>query len=1303
MRRAQEGSQENEAAVSGSEAENHVPELAQEDSAAPGAAPEPVPADPAEGAPAEGSASAFEPEPEQVADSPEIGRTQPVSRFEQDSAASPEPEPAAASEPEPAAPEPGLAGDEVEAEALAQPFASLDATLPLSTEDSPANGEEEPAGPPELDVTLPLPPIEDTAPRSSNTQRRPRSGWQPQDQNDAPPPLDPAETRPVVPDETRANLPRQRGALPQDPASPPPAFRQETSQLPRRVEEVDPNATQVTPAAFQSSQQVNPRSQSHPRQQAQPPQQQGRTSRPAGPGQRISPSGRIYSAPAGSTPTGRGMQGAAGVPPANSSPAGVPPAGSPPAGRGRQGTAGVPPPYSRTVGVPPPGSPPTSRGRQGAAGGWQRSLGCALRLVIALLFLVAFVIVAAGSWLVFQYFAIARDLPPVDQLRANAAQFETTRILDRAGGVLYEILDPNAGRRTWLPLENISPNMIAATLATEDREFYNHPGFDPVAIARAFWQNYTSGEVVSGASTITQQLARTLLLSPEERSERTYERKAREIVLAAEITRRYSKDEILELYLNENNYGNLAYGVEAAAETYFGVNASELTLTQASFLAGLPQSPAVHDIFTNRDETLNRHKSVVLLMMETSQQKSCIQVNVENTNPVCFSEADAIRAVQEIEAYNFQIKQANMRYPHWVNYIRAQLEAQYDPQTIYRSGFNVYTTIDPAIQDQAQAMVSQQVTALAEHNAHNGALVAIQPSTGEILAMVGSPDFDDEDHAGQVNMAVSPRQPGSSIKPLTYVAAFEKGWTPATLIWDVPTDFPPSGDPNDTREPYQPVNYDGRFHGPVTVRSALANSYNIPAVKALQYIGVYGEGGLVNFASRLGIDTLTRNDYGLALTLGGGEVTLLDMTSAFAAFANSGTQMPLVAITRITDYRGEVVYQHQPSAGQLVVRPEHAFLISSILSDNEARTPAFGPDSVLNLPFQVAAKTGTTNDFRDNWTMGYTPDLAVGVWIGNADYTPMENVTGLTGAAPAWSSFMQYAVPLLTGGSPSVFPVPASITEKVICSISGAEPSEFCSQQRSERFAANQPPLSKENDLWKKSSVDTWTGLTASAECPDFTDERFTLNVTDPWAVRWIKDTEEGRAWANNVGFPWPITFVPQRECKASDPRPQIIFAGLSEGQTITTSPLDIYAVVRASANFRSFRLEWGPGNDPQEWKVLLDNAANQYENPERLHTWDLTEVPAGDLTLRIWMNSTDEDQHAEKRIHLKINVPTPTPTATPTVTLTPTPTQTPTPTRTPTVTQTPTLTPTFTSTNTLAPVPPTSAPADTATVTPGP
>ncbi len=906
------------------------------------------------------------------------------------------------------------------------------------------------------------------------------------------------------------------------------------------------------------------------------------------------------------------------------------------------------------------------------------TMGCLLRLLVALLFVGVIVVVGIASFAIYQYFSIAATLPDIGDLQNRASQFETTRILDRNGDLLYEILDPSAGRRTYVTLDKISPYVVAATIATEDKEFYNHPGFDPIAITRALWQNYTFGDTVSGASTITQQLARALLLSPSERSEKTVQRKAREIVLAAEITRRYTKDEILELYLNENYYGNLSYGIEAAAETYFNTTADKLSLGQASFLAGLPQAPGVYDIFTNREGTLHRQQQVVVLTYELSQQKNCIEVS-NSVQPVCVDAVSAAEAVQEIEDYGFRPPEetAIYRYPHWVNYIRSVLESQYDAQTIYRSGFTVYTTLDPDLQDLAQQIVYDQVTTLADRNVSGGALVAIQPSTGEILAMVGSPDFYNESASGQVNMAVNPRQPGSSFKPITYVAAFEKGWTPATLIWDVHSEFPPSGDPNDTRAPYIPVNYDGRFHGPVTARTALSNSYNIPAVKTLQFVGIYDdpntpqEEGVISMARRMGITTLTQPDYGLSLTLGGGEVTVLEMTGAFSIFANSGRRVPPVAITKIVNYQGDVVYQYEPPAGDQVIRPEHAYLISSILSDNEARTPMFGADSVLNLPFTVAAKTGTTNDFRDNWTLGYTPDLAVGVWVGNPDYTPMQNTTGLTGAAPIWSQFMQEAISRLTGGNPSPFVRPAGIVEKVICSVSGTEPSEWCPSQRSEVFAMDQLPLTKDKDLWQKVSIDTWTGLRASSYCSDFTEEKFVLNVSDSWAVRWIRETDQGREWAKDAGFSDPVTFAPDRECGSGDSRPKIFFAGIEDGQTITSSPLDIYAVVNASSDFKQFRLEYGLGDDPVDWRPLVEGIQTAYDQPERIYTWDLIGLPAGKVALRIYLDST-KDTYAERTIHINVQVPTPTPTITPTPTSTSIPTLTPTQTLAPTATQTP-------------------------------
>ncbi len=646
---------------------------------------------------------------------------------------------------------------------------------------------------------------------------------------------------------------------------------------------------------------------------------------------------------------------------------------------------------------------------------------------------------------------------------------------------------------------------------------------------------------------------------------------------------------------------------------------------------------------------------------------------MSNSNqPICVDPATAANAAVEIRNFNFPAPTFNMRYPHWVNYVRSQLEASYDAQDIYRSGFTIYTTLDPTLQDFAQQLVTNQVAALASSNASDGALVAIKPSTGEILAMVGSADFNNASIAGQVNMAVSEtRQPGSSIKPINYVAAFEKGWTPATLIWDVPSEFPPSGDPNDTRPPYIPNNYDNKFHGPVTVRTALSNSFNVPAVKTLQFVGVYGDHGMIAMAKRFGITSLDRNDYGLSLTLGGGDVSLLEMVGAFSVFANGGVRVPPVSILKIVDHQGNVVFQYTPPQGEQIISPEHSYLITSILSDNQARSWMFGTNSVLNLPFPVAAKTGTTNDFRDNWTLGYTPDLVSGVWVGNADYTPMVNTTGLSGAAPIWSQFMQSAVPYESGGKPTPFNRPAGIVDKVICAMSGTEPSNWCKGgQRTEVFAADQPPLPAGQDLRREVALDTWTGLEASSACNDSTDTQTVINVSDPWARKWF-GTRDGRNWLDNNGFPSPPVYAPDRECSSNDPHPTLQL-NVNEGDVISQPTLAIQGTANATGGFKSWRLEFGLGNNPGDWTLLAQS--DQPANNSSMFNWDLSNLPNQTITLHLYV--TGANGYAEKFIHFTVALPTPTPTLTPF----PTPTDTPVPiipSDTPAPTNTPADTPT--------------------------
>jgi membrane peptidoglycan carboxypeptidase len=460
----------------------------------------------------------------------------------------------------------------------------------------------------------------------------------------------------------------------------------------------------------------------------------------------------------------------------------------------------------------------------------------------------------------------------------------------------------------------------------------------------------------------------------------------------------------------------------------------------------------------------------------------------------------------------------------------------------------------------------------------------------------------------------------------------------------------------------------------------------------LQFVGIYGDPntpgkeGLVGMAQKLGITSLTRKDYGLSLTLGGGDVSVLEMTGAFAVFANNGLRIPPVAILKITNNAGEVIYEYKPPAGEQVLRPEHAYLISTILSDYEARRPMFGAHSIINLAFnnRVAAKTGTTNDFRDNWTLGYSPDLAVGVWVGNADYTPMQNTTGVSGAAPIWAKFMTYAIPIMTGGEPTPFQRPATIIDKVICAISGTEPSEWCPQQRQEVYASDQPPLPASEDLWKQATLDTWTGLLATPACADFVDKKMTMNVTDKTVQTWLRKDTAGRALGKDLGFDRPIYFTPSANCEANSPHATLSLENIKENDVLTADSLAVRIVASATSGFDLWHLQLAPGSDPADgdFQTLFESNA-QIPDPADVYTWNVKDSPNGKYTLRLRMENQDGG-YAQKVAHIEINITPPTPTPTPTLepaTVTPTATSVP-----PTPVQLPSETPSTTPPATVVP-----------------
>ncbi len=872
----------------------------------------------------------------------------------------------------------------------------------------------------------------------------------------------------------------------------------------------------------------------------------------------------------------------------------------------------------------------------------QRKNGCLKFFLI----LFSLLLVIVGGLAVF-YGLVLRTLPDVSDLRSKASQFETLRILDREGNLLYEIVPPEAGRRDYVTLDEISSYLIASVIAVEDQDYYDHPGFDLRAIIRALFQNMESGAAVSGASTITQQLTRNLLMSQSERVERSVNRKIREIILSAEITRRYSKDEILEIYLNENYYGNHAYGIEAAAQTYFKKSAKNLDLAESSFLAGLPQAPGYYDIFNNRDAVLARQKTVLLLMYNLVTERGCIGIRngreCVRIDPLMVSDA-----IRKIENYSFTPGVFTIKYPHWVNYVYQQLENQYGADELYRSGYTIYTTIDPKLQDMAEAILYEQISSISGVNVHNGAVIVINPQNGDILAMVGSPDFNDTENSGQINMAVSPRQPGSAIKPLIYAAAFENGWTPATLIWDVQTDFSPTGIEADLRysEPYRPVNYDGKFHGPVLAREALASSLNIPAVKALQFVGLYNDDpstakqeGFIAFAKRLHINSLDKAGYGLSVALGGGEVTLLELTNAYAVFANNGQYIAARSILQIQDHRGNTIFDAGEGLRERVLNEEYAYQISSILSDDNARSLGFGTGSILNLSFPAAVKTGTTNDYRDNWTVGYNNNLAVGVWVGNADNKPMTGSTGITGAAPVWHAFMEQAASVYPEIRNGQFIRPSGIEDIMICADSGTIPGSVCSNMKWDVFARYQPPLPESEGFIKTYYADTWSGKLVSAECASQAELKQFLNVKDRAAQVWIKGTAEGRRWAEKIKAE-DLDFIPDGDILYPPcDYPVLDLISPSNGAVIRDDRVDISAVVYALDGIYEYSVEFAKASEPDNWMIIQNNLWEPHFTPAHVAEWFLNGLENGDYLIRIRLLRGD-GHYFEKKITVHADIP---------------------------------------------------------------
>lgn len=597
-------------------------------------------------------------------------------------------------------------------------------------------------------------------------------------------------------------------------------------------------------------------------------------------------------------------------------------------------------------------------------------------LILTFLGLIAFgviCLVGLAAW-------YSRSLPNPNKL-INRSISQSSKIYDRTGEhLLYEVHGDQ--KRTLAPLEEIPKYAIQASIALEDQKFYEHGGFSVSGIVRGIFLRALQGKRLEGGSTITQQLIKNAILT----NERSVTRKIKEILLAYQLEKRYKKDEILQMYFNEIPYGGSIYGIESAAQGFFGKSVKDLSIAEGATLAALPQAPTYYSPYGNHLKELMQRKDYALEQM--------VKLNFINQQ-----QADIAKAEKII----FKKRAENIEAPHFVFYVRELLAKQFGDSVLERDGFSVITTIDYDLQKEAEKIIKEQVEKNRALDAGNAASVSLDVNTGQILSMVGSADYFNDEIQGQVNVAIAQRQPGSSIKPLVYLSAFMKGYVPETVVYDLNTSFPSN------IKNYEPKNYDGKQHGPVTLRQALAGSLNIPAVKVLYLVGL---DAVMDLAKAVGYTTITDKDrYGLSLVLGGAEVSLLEHINAYSVYARNGKYLPTSSILKVTNGKGDVIYEYEQKKSQDAVPENFVNILNNVLSDNSARAFVFGEKNYLTLADrQVAAKTGTTNDFHDAWAMGYTPQIATGVWVGNSDNKKMNaGADGSKVAAPIWQKIMQFA------------------------------------------------------------------------------------------------------------------------------------------------------------------------------------------------------------------------------------------------------------------------------------------------------
>jgi len=726
-----------------------------------------------------------------------------------------------------------------------------------------------------------------------------------------------------------------------------------------------------------------------------------------------------------------------------------------------------------------------------------------LRMIKILRFLSLFALVGLVVSIVLFFIAFAwvsRNLPkPGEVVRVEGFN---TKIYDRNGEVIHDLYQ--AEKRDPVPIEEIPDALKQATVAVEDKDFYKHGGFDFLTLVRIPYNYIFKRGRVIGGSTLTQQLVKNVLLT----NERTVTRKFKEFVLSLQIERKFTKDEILSMYLNEVPYGGVSIGVGAASESYFDKKVNELSLAESVILAGLPQRPSAYSPFlgkTDEDGTLLwrlRAEGVLRRMVEDGY----------------ITELERETALSEMDLMEFVRSGSDIEAPHFVFYIEEQLNEMFGEDLLKRGGLKVTTSLDLELQKKAQEIVAEEISRIEDYDISNGAAMVMDPNTGEILGMVGSKDYFDNEIGGQFNVAVDGlRQPGSSIKPVTYLAMFQKGYSPASMILDVETVFTP----NESADKYEPKNYDGKFRGPVSLRNSLGSSLNIPAVKSLAIVGVED---FLTLAYKMGFPTLeptqeNMSRFGLSATLGGAEVHLIDTVTAYSVFANGGRKVEPVSILKVENVDGQVLFEYKPTKGPEVITEAEAFLINDILSDNNSRLMAFGPNSLLNMGPGISVKTGTTNDQRDNWTIGWNQNVVVGTWVGNNDNSPMSYVaSGITGASPIWRGIIQEAIAL--GYKTTAWEKPNGVEMIEVDKISGY-PAHDDFEKRNDYYLTGTIPT-LQDPIHSKLKVcrgeDRKLATDAKIATGDFEEKEFVaLREEDPYSLDGINRWQEAiNAWVDS-------------------------------------------------------------------------------------------------------------------------------------------------------------------------------------------